>query len=279
MKVNFFYESGEIEEIGTGHKYRSIEIANELQKRGHDTVFLSDERSDVLIIDHMDSKIDLIKEAKNNKIKVVLIDGDEKDIDYVDLSISAFTNTRSQYKGINYIVFPRDSYSIWNKYKTDSSKKSVFVSMGGYDINNLAELVLEVLDEMGLDAIVTKSINHGNLGEKFSRAEVFSEENYYNAMRECIIGVTNGGLTMFQSLFYGMPTIVVPQYEHQKINIDAVKHCCLSAETNKSDIKDKVNRVMGSEYLRTKLSIFSTQHVDGKGASRVAALIEGVCNE
>ena len=116
MKVNFFYESGEIDEIGTGHKYRSIEIANELKKRGHDTVFLSDERSDVLIIDHMDSKIDLIKEAKKNKIKVVLIDGNEKDIDYVDLSISAFKNTRSQYRGIDYMVFPCDSYSVWNKY-------------------------------------------------------------------------------------------------------------------------------------------------------------------
>jgi len=276
MRIAFYYESGPIHEIGTGHKYRSHEIGGELKKRGHKVEYTSDdivvEGWDVLVIDHMHSKKSMIERAKSAGIKVVLIDGDNEDALLVNLSISAFVNKNAKHIGNKFLVFP--IHNTWNKYKHDTKSKTVFVGMGGFDANNIANFVLGVLDKMNINAIVAKSINHSNLTDKFNRAIIFKEDNYFDAMKECVISITNGGLTFFQSLFYGMPTIPISQYEHQNNNIRFLEHCCVPIKKNEDDLKEKIKWLMESEYYRESLSMLAKYYVDGKGAKRICSLIE-----
>ena len=279
MKIVMFYESGEIPEIGTGHKYRSKEIAKILRNNGHEVEFMLDgvliKERDVLIIDHISSQKSLINRAKHAGMKVVLIDGVEEDVTLVDLSISSFINAKSQYTGAKYIAFPTQT-QYWERYRPSTSSNTVFVGMGGYDHKNLADLVLNILDDMGLNAIVAKSINHNNFKDKFSRVEIFEENNYYDAMRECVIAITNGGLTLFQSLYYGIPTIPLPQYEHQKKNIEYVSHCCVPSKLDADDIKQKINWLIDNEYYRQSVSTLARHFVDGKGSKRICSLIEKI---
>jgi spore coat polysaccharide biosynthesis predicted glycosyltransferase SpsG len=278
MKIAFFYEYGKIDQIGTGHKYRSMEIGKRLKRNGHDVVYTEDDMVltewDVLVIDHINSKKDMIMRAKQSGTKVVLIDGHPDDTKIVDVSISAFSNDMAQYRGVKYIVIPKHTSWGWNRYRSYTKSKTVFVSVGGFDANNLAEFVLEVLDEMEINAIVTKSINHGNFKDKFSRVEIFDEENYYDAMHECVIGITNGGLTFLQALHYGLPTIAMAQYEHQQNNIDCLQHCCLPVKREKEDLITKIGWVIDNEYHRKSLYTLASHFVDGKGAERVCKLIE-----
>jgi len=275
MKIAFYYECGKIPEIGMGHKYRSHEIGNELIRRGHKVEYTSNDVVkngwDVLIIDHISSQKSIIDRAKASGAKVVLIDGAQEDVPLVDISISAFVNEESHYKGEKFLVFPANA---WNRYSPRTKSKTIFVAVGGFDAGNIAEFILETLEEMGLNAIVAKSINHPDFKEKFGRVGIFEEDNYYDAMSECVLSITNGGLTFFQSLFYGMPTIPIPQYEHQKINIGYLEHCCLPVKKDTEDLKTKVGWLMENEYYRESLSRLSRFHVDGKGAKRICNLIE-----
>ena len=110
MKIAFFYEYGKINEIGTGHKYRSREIGKMLEKNGHDVEYIEqknivpNKNCDILVIDHVTSQAEMISNAKKIGTKVVLMDGCPDDIEAVDLSISSFANPKAQYRGIKYIV-------------------------------------------------------------------------------------------------------------------------------------------------------------------------------
>jgi len=276
MHVAFFCEYGQKDNIGTGHLYRSKEIARLLEQRGHKTSFLENgvliAGPDVLVIDHMYSQADLIAKAKSAGMQVVLIDGASEDVNLVDASISAFANRKAFYRGVKYMAFPITR--MWHRYLTSKKSNTVFVGMGGFDRNNHAQIVLEVLDKLNLNAIVAKSINHPNFKDTFSRVEMFEEENYYDAMHECLIGITNGGLTLFQSLYFGLPCIAVPQYEHQKTNIGYVSHCCEPCEPDPKLLEERIKWLVGNEYHRESLSRLAQNYVDGKGPARICKIIE-----
>lgn len=277
MKISFYYEYGEIIEIGTGHRYRSIEIGRALEKRNHTIEYMENNtilyNPDVLVVDHMNSCRDIIVEAKSKGIKVVLIDGHKDDVVLVDASISAVVNTEAQYYGIKYLVFPISKF--WDKYRYKDNN-TIFIGMGGFDANNIAELVLGILEDMGINSIVANSINHDNLSSKFSRTDVFSGKNYFDVMQKCTAAITNGGLTFFQSLCYGLPTLAIPQYEHQQINIDSVIQCCLSAKPNKDDVVEKIKFMISDSNYRKNLSLLSKQLVGDNGTGRICDIIEGL---
>lgn len=278
MKISFFYEYGKKREIGTGHKYRSQTIGELLEKNGHRVSYIEDgvlpSDTDVLVVDHIYSQNGLINTAKRAKMKTVLIDGAEEDADMVDLSISPFYNDKAQYKGGDYIVIPECKY--WMKYKATRAKNTVFIAMGGFDAENHAEFVLEILDELKVNAIIARSINHPDFSEHFSRAEMFEGDDYYHAMHECTMAVTNGGLSFFEALHYGMPTIAVPQYKHQQHNIGQYAHCCIPGKRNAAFLKDKIGYLLDNEYHRVSLSKFASHFIDGKGARRICTLIENL---
>lgn len=278
MKIAFFREWGNKKEIGLGHFYRTQTIASELKRKGHKIDFIDDgvltNDINILVVDHIYSQKNLILQAKNSGMKVVLIDGAEDDVALVDISISAFFNKLAKHQGAKYIVVPYHYTS--DRYRPYKKNKSVFVSMGGLDYNNYAELALDVLSELKINAIVTKSINHEDLKKKYNNVEVFTEEDYYVPMNECIIGIVNGGLTLFQCLYYGLPCLAIPQYEHQKWNIGGINHCCVPTEPNKEDVVEKVNWLVNSEYLRESMSKLAQYWVDGKGTKRICDLIENL---
>jgi spore coat polysaccharide biosynthesis predicted glycosyltransferase SpsG len=274
MKIAFFYECGKTSE----HKYRSLEVGKRLQRNGHDVEYTEDDivltTWDVLIIDHVESKKDMIMRAKQSGTKIVLIDGHPDDVGFVDLSISAFLNDKAQYRGVKYIVIPEHTSWVWNRYRPYTKSRTVFVSTGSFDESNLTEFILRVLDELKINAIVTKSTNHSNFRDMFSRIEIFDEENYYNAMHECVIGITDGGLTFMQVLHYGLPTVAIAQNKNQQKNIDYLQHCCLPSERSKDDLVTKIGWIIDNEYHRKSLSMLASHFVDGKGSARVCKLIE-----
>jgi len=278
MQVAFFCEYGKIPEVGTGHYWRSQVISKELQRRGHETFWVVPQndppKADVLVIDHVHSQSDLILRAKELDIKIALIDGTPEDAAQTDASVSAFYNSEAQHKGIEYIAFPK--CPSWIRYKPDTKSRTVFIGMGGFDASNFADILLKVLDKMQVNAIVAKSINHPDFTQKYSRVEMFREENYYDAFHECVIGITNGGLTLFQALHYGLPCLALSQYPHQQNNIDKVAACCVPIEPDEGIIELKAKELLEHEGRRRYLSLMGQTKVDGKGVDRICSIIEGL---
>ena len=278
MRVTFFCEHGQKKEIGTGHLYRALAISEYLRSMGHKVDFMENDilmnTTDVLVIDHIYSQRSLIERAKGAGIKVVLIDGVEEDTELVDASISGFVNSNASHSGLKYMAFPTCHST--ERYNVQRKKDAIFVGMGGFDANNLAEKVVSLLDGLGINAIVAKSINHPDFSKTFSRVKMFEEDNYYNAMHEAVIGITNGGLTLFQALHYGLPSIAIPQYDHQQVNINGVKHYCESVNQDLDGLEEKIRVLVTNEYQRESLSLSAQYHVDGKGVARICSVIEGL---
>lgn len=249
--ISFYYEYGNIPEIGTGHFYRYKVLKEELESRN----FKESGNSNLVIIDHIFSKKDLINKYKNEGKKIVLIDGAEEDVDLVDLSISAAVNKKSQYRGIDYIII----YTTTKEY-INNENNLVFVSVGGFDCNNLTDKIVKVVNDCGFKALTTRKVDD---------ADFFEGMNYYEAMEKCKFAITNGGLTMFQALHYGIPTISIPQYEHQKLNIELIKDNCF-----KSDIENLKQNI---ELIKNNIKSYKC--IDGLGIKRVCDLIEKICLE
>jgi len=277
VRVAFYYECGEIREVGTGHRYRSREIGSVLEQNNHIVEYIENDNRlpnvDILVVDHINSCHDIITNAKACGIKVVLIDGHQDDVSLVDVSVSAVVNTKAQYYGIDYLVFPTTELQDRYEYKGNNT---VFVGMGGFDANNIVELVLPILNDMGYSTIVAKSINHDNIIDKFNNVEVFKDKDFFNAMRRCDMAITNGGLTFFQSLYYGLPTIGIPQYEHQKDNIDSVGECCITAKQSANDIAEKITLMGNDKKYMQSLSSLSSNLIDGNGVNRICDIIGGL---
>jgi spore coat polysaccharide biosynthesis predicted glycosyltransferase SpsG len=278
MNIAFFYECGKIDEIGTGHKYRSEAIGTELRKRNHNIEFLSTKdipnNTTILVIDHMNCQRDLIAKAKSLGIKTVLIDGAEEDVNLVDASISCFVNCKAKYTGARFIAFPK--HQISSKYFVKPNDNKVFVSMGGFDKNNYARTVIDTLLKLNRPVIMTRSINISDIGIIPSNVSVFKGDNYFDAMKECSIAITNGGLSFFQALYFGMPTIAIPQYEHQKINIDRFNQCCLQSDISvQGDLELKIS-FLDDIGVRKALSMMAQYNVDGNGLERICDIIEGL---
>lgn len=271
MRISFWYEYGGIEEIGTGHKYRSHLLGSILKERGHKVHYIEGDAmtigEDIIVIDHMFPSQDVVNRAKRAARYVIAIDG----VCNADTTISACVNPDADYTGIKYMAFPTRNSA--DKYCGVDSR-DVFVGMGGYDHNNYAEFVSEILGRVGYNAVVAKSINHNNVGKGRANVRMFCEDNYYDAMDGCVAAITNGGLTLYQALYYGMPTVAIPQYGHQRDNIDAVSECCVAPTSDSSSIEHCLRLVLKNKHMREDLSRCAQKRVDGLGAERICNIIE-----
>lgn len=266
MNIVFFSEINK--DMGLRYKYRAEEIGKTLSNVEYtkEDIIMND--WDVLVIDSINRKKGMIDRARQSDTRVVLIDGHADDIELADLSVSAAYNANAQYIGSKYIVVPEHKSWNWNRYRPYTKSKIIFVSI---DDTELTANILNILDELEINAIIT---NTNISRDNFSRIEIFDEEDYYHAMHECILAITDGGMSFLQTLHYGMPTIAIEKNKYHSANIGLLKHCCLESKLNKNEIKDKISCIMNNEYFRKSLSLLSTHFVDGKGAERIRKLIK-----
>lgn len=252
MKISF-YTHNDYENL----KRRDI-LSKEFTNRGHQVV---DCNSDVLIIDHIYSQREMIEGLKNEK--TVLIDGSEIDVEIVNTSVSAFYNKRARYFGNKYIIVPKCKES----YRPGINSKTVFINAGLVD-DGFATHMVEILSEIGLHAIVGRSINHV---KRILDSEFVSEDQRYDAMRECVIGVSNYNSCAFEALAYGLPMIIFPGCEK---NIKNFSECCIIKTQGAEDLKNEILNLIGDEYKRNKMSLMAQYFVDGNAVERICNFVE-----
>ena len=261
---------------GVKISHRTNILAEELIKRQHKISHIEDDivysGYDVMIIDYVGPIESAIDRGKRARTKVILMDGKEEHASMVDLSISPYVNPKAQYRGSDYCVVFKKGRTTY--HRPDKKKKVAFVSVGDFDETDMTEFALDILAEMNLNAIVTKSSNHGNLKDKYSRIEVYDEDNYYDAMHECVIGIISADDIMLQALYYGLPCIIMPQNKKQKLGIELMQHCCVPCKRDSGEVKFWIEYLLGNEGFRKNLSILSSYHIDGKGCARICDLIE-----
>jgi spore coat polysaccharide biosynthesis predicted glycosyltransferase SpsG len=246
--------------------YRCKLLGYELKKRGHKLV---EDQGQLLIVDHELPQHQTLAECKSAGIKTVLLDGSEEEVESADLSISPLQNSKAQHTGYAFIVVP--PIRGLRNYSPRTKSRTIYVSVGETDRYSYAQIAINAAEELGLKALVVKSDNHKNLAQ-FKHVGTFAENDYYSAMSECIIAVTNGGLSMFQCLHYGIPTIPLPQNDKQKRNINFMDVCCVPSPAN--EIAQQIRWLVDGENYRESLSVLSQHFVSGTGINKTCDLIE-----
>lgn len=227
-----------------------------------------------------------------------------------DLVISGYLSAKlKKYKATNpnakFFIGPKyltlqKTFERMNKVRRKIKKdaRSVLVTLGGADPENLTAKVVRALNGMSRKLKVTVILgpaytHHGELREllkdaRESRPEFVVKSNVKNMaklMMEADVALTAGGETIYELAATGTPAINISHVEHQSINArelarkGVVINLGLGEEVSKEQISSAVEYLLGDKNRRQKMSARGKKLVDGKGAKRVANLILAALRE
>jgi UDP-2,4-diacetamido-2,4,6-trideoxy-beta-L-altropyranose hydrolase len=236
-KINFLLEDygGAKEEI-INHGFKNIfllkkepPLENDL-KQTMEIIF--QEKIDLIIIDRYKISKSYVKKLKKF-IKVVVI-SDLKNIDYdCNLLVNGFVGYENKIIHNKYrtkcLLGP--TYQILNKEfnqkkKNKNKQNKLLITFGGYDENNITEIVLDCLLKYK-KRIKTKII----LGPSTSKLKLNKLLKKYNNIFEIVhktknmakeisnteFGLCSGGMTTYEFASFGIPFGIICQVKHQLI--------------------------------------------------------------
>lgn len=257
----------------------------------------------LLITDFLDTDNQYISEIKKiTGLKVISIDNNTKlkRIDS-DILINANVLDEEEMKVIGstrYFLGPK--YMILRKEFEEARKekegkkikdtvKSVFVMFGGTDPRGftlkVANALRNIHDEVHINLIMGPAFSYSNkLNKVLSKTNrkfdyMINPKNLIEIMKNADMAITATGITLYELATFGIPSIVIPQAEHQEDIAKAFEKSGACINIGKSPdnklIYESTIMLMENKLLRKQLSKNAKVLVDGKGAKRVIRLIKG----
>jgi spore coat polysaccharide biosynthesis predicted glycosyltransferase SpsG len=167
--------------------------------------------------------------------------------------------------------------------------KSVLVTMGGGDPENLTEKILNAIRAINVPYIDWKVVLGPASGYdklKFVR-EYPTHINYFEGMEIRRAGfieqlkssdavITNGGTTVYEALALGKPVLAIPQNDFEKQVIDQLvemEACLTPSENTSPKILEVLSKFLDESFSRLTLSENGMKIFDGQGVYRVAEMI------
>ena len=244
---------------------------------------------EILVIDKLDTKEDYMKKIKKTGVVVITLDDVGPGQKYADITINAILESGiSLYEGPRYIVLPKMKHKEIKEIEPKDVKR-IFLSFGGYDYLNItlkAMKALENLDER-IEIIVViggaykyqNELNNFLKQSKRNFSAYFQPKNFSELFDQADMAIVSGGLTLFEAMARGIPSMVVAQYEHQTET--ARKYEDRGATIylgNGNSLDDKtvyarVNELIKNKDLRKSLMKNGMLLVDGLGLERVFNLV------
>ena len=184
---------------------------------------LNNFKSKLLIIDRLDDlkKKEIIKLKKNHR-KIILIDSVSKYIKYSDLNLNPHIKNKYTKKnfGLEYLILPEE------KIKRDKTKeKKIFLYFGGYDNKNILKKILKILNNTNFNLKICIEKKNRKICKSFKKLSYifFDKRSFFSNLKNSNFAIISGGLILYCALKYNVPSISIPQYKHQKINILRIK--------------------------------------------------------
>jgi spore coat polysaccharide biosynthesis predicted glycosyltransferase SpsG len=308
VKIAFICNGGNIPEIGFGHFSRCTRMAEVLMKHGHQVCFVISEASemppidcsvyragadsygkvfaslspDIIFVDMLNTEPAFMKMLKKRCRKLITIDN-KTGGHVADLVISGGV-VETGNKACEYVItHPRLNCT---KKKIRRRCKRIFVSFGGYDHHDLTIKTADALRYIG-----RMEVNF-IIGENYEKTKELADSlrhcdikfniykkpsSYHEILRNSDLAITNGGLTMFDAMACGIPTLVIAQYDHQRDVArrygDAVDFIGKGDKVGAGDIITAVYALLVNYDGRREMSERAQEYVDGKGLGRVVKLI------
>ena len=186
------------------------------------------------------------------------------------------------YWGLDYAII-RKGFFRYRDYKFTLNKKQVLISIGGADFKGYTDKILEKLRSTDKNSnnveysVILGPWNRSRIGKKESNSFKLyrSPKNIEEIMARSSLSICNGGTTLLECCYLGIPAIVMPQTEEEKIFFQSFAKRGVGKIM---DIDDPsfttfvMNILKDDGYLSTQRRI-SKELVDGKGIERIKKII------
>ncbi|MBD3170558.1 MAG: hypothetical protein GF307_13825 [candidate division Zixibacteria bacterium] len=214
-------------------------------------------------------------------------------LDYASCGInSILEDERAEFNGEDFVILASGEESA--KVIKDEVKE-VFLSFGGFDFGGLTAKALRsltLLDEkLEVTALVGRSYNNEEKllgiasGSNIRRLDIVREtSNIGYLLKKSDISIVAGGLTLYESMHCGLPTMVLCQYDHQVGTAakfqskGAAINLGLGEKVDDEFVSSQVKALIDDYDKRKNLSETAAGLVDGKGLRRVAEIINTLAN-
>jgi spore coat polysaccharide biosynthesis predicted glycosyltransferase SpsG len=294
--------------VGLGHWTRSLTLASELKKRGHQ-VFIrpisdSDQASfsiprpwgedfqgtpDIQVIDDPLEAPALCEPSS----KRIALDYYGKPDGYFDLIISPIDRTPSEIRqksrarylsGLSYLILEPDTDVVY----PSPAQKNLLIVIGGRDTKRSTLPVLSLMKEKGLfdlfaNAKIVLPPDHADFEgasktvSKITNTELIpTQPTLLPLMHWCSHVICNGGMTAAATLLQQRSAVFLPQTRQEE---EFLRHLEIPSDvviesTNFSS--DKLQRALHSALESPTFKRTGKSGLDGKGCKRVADLVESI---
>ena len=192
--------------------------------------------------------------------------------------------TGTQYALLN-PLFSHYRSKILNQKESPNKKHSILISMGGIDNHNITLSILEELKKYGFNHFSTitvimspKSPYYNNVKNFQACNKEITQIDFVDNMAELMtyhtIAIGAPGSTSWERACLGIPSIIVPLAENQKMVCSQLAKAKVAIEVNikniSTELTDSINKLIDDfdTYKKNALSL-----CDGKGIYRVISKI------
>ena len=238
----------------------------------------------ILIVDKYGLTNLYVKTLK--KIVRVVVISDLKNIDYdSDLVINGFIGFNNKIKTnkfkIKCLLGPK--YQILNQQyakKQDYKKKyDLLITVGGFDANNLLEIILKKISKyekkIKIKIILGHATKNKSIISKFvTKSNEITIINKTNNMKKEIsstkFGICAGGITTYEFAALHIPFAIVCQYKHQIFTANEWHKRKIAKNLGFIQKEPKKIDLFLNHLMQNKINLNHSNLVDGLGSKRVA---------
>ena len=288
------YHLGDSYLEGSGFNYQVFNN-NKLKANSVSEIeILCNENADLILLDRLQTSRELIQALKSYNKKVVTFDDYGEGRIYADIAISSIfddvPDSKNLIKGYEYLILSQNEYNL-STY--NDRVQNIVVTFGGNDNRDICSHFLSNVESISQN--ISIQIILGKIDEKIFQSHLrqieskknrhniqifIFPENYHQIISNADIAVSSGGLSIFEFSAYGIPTIGIPQYEHQLRTIENLEEHGISIlgskgmELSNEKFLDAINSLIGDNKLRKSMAFNARNQIDGKGAHRIKDLFE-----
>lgn len=270
---------GESTEIGSGHRRRIEAIADEVQHL--DVKILTwgdkivDDYSSVVVNDTLDTTEWTMFNLKRAGASVITLEDLGPGIRHADIVINAlYDKSHARYAVL------RPEFRSLPAFEIKDRIENILVTFGGTDPSSYTEKVLEFFRGHGsrTDPQVRVVTPPGRHIPEYSGNKVttVTDPNMAEEMRRADLVVTSAGRTIFEAGAVGVPVLCAAH------NLREARHAHLGPASGNifmgigldTEVLGRNIRLLQDRRLRAEMSEAGRQLTDGRGAERIARIVE-----
>lgn len=259
-----------------GYEFLNVKTLKESIKKIKNLV--KEKKIDYIIFDSLDIHSNLYKFCNESNIVSLGIDTSSNNSKFLDLLINpVIRNKISYFSGLQYSIH----YEEKNTRKLETNKlKKIFVCFGGLDyknhLNDIFTDLLELSKKYHIDVILSDNNKNIKFKKNKNLSFFYKPKNFYELLKKSDVAIISGGILLHEVMYLGIPSLIMPHYQHQKDLANDMKNDGSIIEVynklSKESLSNLIIKSFNSELIK-KTSLNSRFHDDGFGLRRIISMI------